>query len=296
MSAQDELKPEVTHLEICPDGDMEVVLQSCLGNVTYQYQVSSLQLCAYSSVFRAMLGPKSSFAEAVELRRHHLLEADSSDVSRIYKLNVEDHDPTALAAVLGVIHARTGDLPDEIPFEGLLQIAIICDYYDCAAAMRPWDDMWMKQWKEHAESPGFESWLFISRVFKEQAIFQDLSKRIIRNSIVVDGELKVVVGDESTTIEANLESHTPQGIVGSSFLKSVERTGLTVVQTLYCNNATTYARSFSRYGVKSMTDTRTIPKPTAPMGTHLSSAIISCLASFTRSLRLLVYSLRSTTT
>jgi len=214
MPAQDEQKPEVRHLEICPNGDMEISLQSGADNVTYRYQVSSLQLCACSTVFRAMLGPKSSFAEAVELRKNRLelLETDSLDTKELYKLEVEDHDPTALAAVFSVIHTRTKNLPDNIPFEGLLQIAIICDYYDCAAAMRPWDDMWMKPWKGEALTTGFESWLFIARVFEEETVFWNLCQRLVRNSIVDDGEFKVLISKEAgARVVKKLPSHIPQG-------------------------------------------------------------------------------------
>ncbi|KAF8244097.1 hypothetical protein K440DRAFT_663641 [Wilcoxina mikolae CBS 423.85] len=209
MSTPDEQISEVRYFEILPGGDMEIALHSDNENVTYLYIVSSLQLCACSSVFRAMLGPKSSFSEAVELRR--CLETNSPD---IYELKVQEHDPTALAAVLSVIHARTESLPDVIPFEGLLQVAIICDYYDCAAAMRPWDDMWMKRHKENAQTPGFESWLFIAQVFKEQDIFQELSLKIIRESIVEDGELKIVAsGGEPTARIVKRLDKIPQNIV-----------------------------------------------------------------------------------
>ncbi|KAF8539788.1 hypothetical protein BDD12DRAFT_909882 [Trichophaea hybrida] len=208
MSTQDGQESEVRHLEILPGGDMVIFLHSDDENVTYLYNVSSLQLCAYSSVFRAMLGLKSSFSEAVELRR--CLETKSPD---LYELEVHEHDPTALAAVLSVIHARTESLPDVIPFEGLLQVAKVCDYYDCAAAMRPWDDMWMRPHKENAQSSGFESWLFIAQVFKEQDIFKDLSLKIIKESIVEDGELKIAESGEPTARVMKRLDKIPQNIV-----------------------------------------------------------------------------------
>jgi len=207
---------------------MEILLPSSSDNVTYRYTVSSLQLCACSPVFRAMLGPKSSFAEAVGLRQHRFLETDSDgsgpDVDGPYKLEVEDHDPTALAVILNVMHARTKDLPDEIPFDGLLHIAIICDFYDCAAVMRPWDNIWMKQWKESAETSGFEGWLLVARVFGEKDIFGDLFKKIVRNSIVENGEFKVVVSNEPRVVN-KLDSHIPQGIVDFDFSNSNVKEG-----------------------------------------------------------------------
>lgn len=183
MSVQGE--QETKHLEICAGGDMEIVL-SCPNNVTYRYQASSLQLCACSSVFRAMLGPKSSFSEAVALQNHRLLQSKNLSVDELYNLKVEDHDPIALAAVLNIIHGRLENLPDEIPFEGLLQVALICDFYDCVEMTRPWDKTWIKQWEFAAETPGFESWLFIARVFKKEDVFKKISRKLVKISIVED--------------------------------------------------------------------------------------------------------------
>jgi hypothetical protein len=207
---------KVKQLEICPDGDMEIAL-SCPNNVTYRYQVSSLQLCACSPVCRAMLGPKSSFSEAVALQNHRLLQSENPGVDGLYNLKVEDHDPTALVAVLNIIHGHPEKLPDEIPFEGLVQVALICDFYDCAAAMRPWDKTWMEQWQNDAKTPGFESWLFIARVFKEEDVFQTLSRKLVTNSIVEDGEFKVVVSKEPIArVVKRLDNYIPQGMEGSN--------------------------------------------------------------------------------
>lgn len=34
-------------------------------------------------------------------------------------------------------HGQAKNIPEEIDFDTLLDIAIICDYYDCAAVMNP---------------------------------------------------------------------------------------------------------------------------------------------------------------
>lgn len=177
------------------------------------HQASSLQLCACSSVFRAMLGPKSSFSEAVALQNHRLLQSKNLSVDELYNLKVEDHDPIALAAVLNIIHGRLENLPDEIPFEGLLQVALICDFYDCVEMMRPWDKTWIKQWEFAAETPGFESWLFIARVFKKEDVFKKISRKLVKISIVEDGEFKVVVGNEPIArVVKRLDSYISQGM------------------------------------------------------------------------------------
>jgi hypothetical protein len=55
---------KTTNLEICLGRDMEIVLPSSSGNDTYRYTVTSYQLYACSSIFRAMLGPKLCGSDA----------------------------------------------------------------------------------------------------------------------------------------------------------------------------------------------------------------------------------------
>jgi hypothetical protein len=76
-----------------------------------------------------------------------------------------DFDPTAMAVVLYVIHGRPSGIPEIIAFENLLAIATICDYYDCAAAMSPWDKAWIQPLEKLALEPGYEDWLLVAYVF-----------------------------------------------------------------------------------------------------------------------------------
>jgi hypothetical protein len=209
-----EHKQEIVRLEICPYGDMQIVLKT--AEVYATYLVSSHQLCSASPVFRAMLGPKSSFAEAVELRRHQASTSSTNATKDLFEIVVEEHDPVALAAVLYVIHGRPQFLPDEISFENLMEVAIIVDYYDCAEVMQPWDEKWMKQWREYAEKPGYENWLFIAWVFGVQEIFGALTKIFSRKCIRRDGEFTVSTAKTGTLFPAwkSLDSHIPQRIIG----------------------------------------------------------------------------------
>ncbi|KAF8248366.1 hypothetical protein K440DRAFT_626203 [Wilcoxina mikolae CBS 423.85] len=207
-----EHKQEIVRLETCPYGNMQIVLKT--AEVYATYLVSSHQLCSASPVFRAMLGPKSSFAEAVELRRH---EASTSlDATEdLYEVVVEDHDPTALSVVLYIIHGRPQFLPDEISFENLMEVAIVVDYYDCAEIMRPWSEMWMAQWRDYAETLGYENWLFIAWVFGVQEVFGALTKTFSRNCVKRNGEFMVnrAGPDAETKIWKVLDCHIPQSII-----------------------------------------------------------------------------------
>jgi hypothetical protein len=197
--------PQVVKLDICDYGDMCIDLKT--AKVHASFTVSSHQLCVSSSVFRAMLGPKSSFSEAVALRARRSTE-------ELYHLEVSDHDPTALAVVLYALHARSDFIPETIAFEELLEIAYVCDYYDCATAMKPWNKGWMAHWREYVEKPGYEGWLFLAWAFRDQEVFGTLTKSFSRNAVFEDGEFGVVVKTDPREV-ARMDEHIPQAVIGN---------------------------------------------------------------------------------
>jgi len=201
---------QVINLDICPYGDMEIVLTTSTIDATYR--VSSHQLCSGSQFFRAMLGPESSFSEANGLRRHQTSSSTTFDsTGSLFQITAnEEHDPTALTTVLYVLHGRAKHIPESISFENLLEIAIICDYYDCGATMRPWSELWMNPLRSLASQPGYENWLFISWVFGDQDLFGQMTKRFSRYAVMVDGEFGVMVDGKVK----RLDCHIPQRIIG----------------------------------------------------------------------------------
>lgn len=139
---------------------------------TARFKVSSQVLCIASPVFRAMLGPSSSFKEACELRA-------SAVSSEPYVLQLGEDDPQALVVVLNALHLQGSKVPISISFQNLVDLAIICDKYDCAPGVTLWADVWTEVWKKYALEPGFERWLFISWTFGIDEIFMSLSKKLI---------------------------------------------------------------------------------------------------------------------
>jgi hypothetical protein len=206
-------EPRVIYLDICPYGDMEIALAT--SDIDITYRVSSHQLCSSSPFFRAMLGPQSSFAEASGLRRHQSSSATSTATDSngsLFRITAEEeHDPAALATVLYVLHGRAEHVPEFVAFENLLQIAIICDYYDCAVAMRPWDETWMSSLRSLSSNPGYESWLFIAWVFGDQDIFGRMTQKFPKNGVMVNKEFGVMIGGKVK----RLDCHLPQGVIGT---------------------------------------------------------------------------------
>jgi len=202
---------KLTYFDVCPYGDMEIALITSTTDITYR--VSSHQLSSGSSVFRAMLGPQSSFSEANGLRRHQMSFPTAVDSKRsLFQITTEEeHNPTALATVLYALHGRAEYIPESVSFENLLEIAIICDYYDCAATMRPWDEIWMSPLRNLTSEPGYESWLFIAWVFGDQSAFGEMTASFSTSAVMVDGELGINVDGKVKRLDCRL----PQGIIGT---------------------------------------------------------------------------------
>lgn len=172
-STTSEYEP-IAIVDIVPYGDLVLQVSSDAGIA--RFKVSSQVLCIASPVFRAMLGPSSNFKEACELR------AAAAD-AQPYVLSLGEDDPQALAVVLNALHLQGSKVPISISFQNLVDLAIICDKYDCAPGVTLWADVWTEVWKNYALEPGFERWLFIAWTFGIDEIFMSLSRKLI-----LDGE------------------------------------------------------------------------------------------------------------
>lgn len=172
-STTSEYEPTAT-VDIVTYGDLILEVSSDAG--TARFKVSSQVLCIASPVFRAMLGPSSNFKEACELRA-------AAVSAEPYVLSLGEDDPQALAVVLNALHLQGSKVPISISFQNLVDLAIICDKYDCAPGVTLWADVWTEVWKKYALEPGFERWLFIAWTFGIDEIFMSLSRKLI-----LDGE------------------------------------------------------------------------------------------------------------
>lgn len=192
-------------MDIVPYGDLILEVDSPVGLA--RFKVVSAVLCLASPVFRAMLGPDSNFKEACELR-------DAEASTEPYVIPLEDTDPRALAVILNAIHLRNDYVPQSISFANLYELAVICDKYDCAAAVTLWVFIWIKSWKDLALQPGYEKWLFIAWTFKNEDVFASLSKKIILEGYYADanGPLLAAGGFPA------LDPDTPEVVFGKFLL------------------------------------------------------------------------------
>lgn len=96
-----------------------------------------------------------------------------------YRLVLTDDNPEALAVILLALHCQNKLVPVAISFQNLLDLAIICDKYDCSAAVSLWVDIWTKDWRGSHQEAGYEQWLFIAWTFGIEDVFQSLSRKLV---------------------------------------------------------------------------------------------------------------------
>ena len=130
---------------------------------TKVFQINSQILWAVSPVFRAMLGPKSSFKEAPEIRRAVIRGSNSPT------LIVTLDDPIATVQLVLQIchrHEHPSPLPETLPVRDLSKFAAFADKYELHDVLRPWAFKW--RWSRLAKLPyedaGYK--IFVSWVFR----------------------------------------------------------------------------------------------------------------------------------
>ena len=67
------------------------------------------------------------------------------------ELHFEDDDGEALLLLLRIAHLQFAEVPVSLDFDKLLQVAILCDMYDCVGLVKPWLSTWLSD--EAVESP-----------------------------------------------------------------------------------------------------------------------------------------------
>ena len=119
-------------------GDLRLLVKDP-GDEWRTLVVSSSAMCLASPVWRAMLNPKSQFKEA-----------------ETQEVEFPEDDLDALLIILRVAHLKFRDLPESVSFDGLVNLAVICDRYDTVGVVRKWLPEWLAPWYKESCSPGYE--------------------------------------------------------------------------------------------------------------------------------------------
>jgi hypothetical protein len=198
------MAPKAVHLDVCLYG-ADLRLRLITPTSETAYLVSSRQLSNSSPVFRRLIDQ----AHPALFQNEYRPQAAKA----FPQLLLSGSDPIAFGIVLYVLHACPNQLPESVSFETLLEVAAVCEKYRCAAAMRLWDEKWMRPWQRLALVPGYENWVFIAWVFGVQDVFGRLSKELIKNGVFKGGSIGMVIRVDSG--EVKLDYRISQDIIGS---------------------------------------------------------------------------------
>ncbi|KAH7355426.1 hypothetical protein BKA65DRAFT_535649 [Rhexocercosporidium sp. MPI-PUGE-AT-0058] len=147
---------------------------------------------------------------ALSLSSLRMTKGSSDEVPS--KLPVEELDFTgdnseALLILLRIAHRDFEKVPPNLSYTELLNLAVLCDQYDCVKMTKPWIEDWLKGEATLSLWPGHENWLFIAWVFGRATVFEDLAIHLIR-TIRIDGE-----GYCRNTQDKPLAEPIPAGII-----------------------------------------------------------------------------------
>jgi hypothetical protein len=197
-------------------GDMELVLGTNTNRTAFL--VSSHNLCSASPVLRGMLSADAQQFEQYRQHSPYLAYHTTRRPGDLYKLAIQDDDPTALAVVLFAMHSRMEYIPKTVSFDNLVQLASVCAHYDCAVVLQPWLAVWAGPLKKTVGQAGFEDWLLIAWVFCIEDVFKRLTRKFATEGVGAD-RFKVVREIEGTRETVSLHPRLPQAIIGTWPLK-----------------------------------------------------------------------------
>ena len=84
---------------------------------------------------------------------------------------------------------------------------MVCDKYALRSCLVPWSTLWSQPYFDYMEKDGFESWLFISIVFRIEDAFTRITKHLVLNTrLSSSGVLLKASGND-------LEEGIPEGII-----------------------------------------------------------------------------------
>ena len=125
-------KRNAEEVVIDPDGDIILELSGYFYTGDRDVYVSSKVLALASPVFSKMLN--SQFKEGLTNR---------SSCEKL-RIPLPGDRPFALTVVCEVIHHRVKETPTKLSSSTLLDVATICDKYDCKEILQPWALRWFQ--------------------------------------------------------------------------------------------------------------------------------------------------------
>lgn len=175
-------------------GDLRLLVTFSNQSLTWLGCSSSLSLV--SPVWNKFLNPP--FPKLVS-------KEGGDDDTQHKQIDFSEDCGEALLILFRIAHCQFRKIPSTLEFKSILDVAVLCDKYDCVGLVKPWLALWLA--KEKTE-PGHEEWLYIAWVFGLEKIFQTLARKLIKEIAINDK------GECLTSTGEIFSSQMPPDIIG----------------------------------------------------------------------------------
>jgi hypothetical protein len=170
-----------------------------------EFKVSSHALCHASPVWKKFIFPPFPIIEGPE-GDVRLTEGEQEPIKK--QVGFSKDNSEAILILLRIAHLQFNKVPTSLPFSTLLEVAVLCDQYDCVKIVLPWLSQWCAEEEKESVVPGQEQWLFISWVFGREDVFHKLAEKLVRQVAV--NNAGVCVGEDGQALKEPM----PPGIIG----------------------------------------------------------------------------------
>ncbi|EHK42052.1 hypothetical protein TRIATDRAFT_322171 [Trichoderma atroviride IMI 206040] len=155
-----------------------------------QFLLSSRHLSLASPVFDAMLSGCWKESTVLDERPRKIARRENRDTSDSelqvrHEISATEWNTEALLLLMNIIHGRHRKLPDDLHPETLAHFGILVDYYKCHEITEIFARRWIHKNKFYLPTTysSFTTlWIFISWVFSDAAIFEEMTEQGIKES------------------------------------------------------------------------------------------------------------------
>jgi hypothetical protein len=114
----------------------------------------------------AAKNPATDSDSTHDAKKSKIAEPDDKDKIKsglpVDKLDFTGDNGEALLILLRIAHLRFQAIPATLPYQTLLQVAVLCDQYQCINLVRPWLPQWLADEETSPLRSSQENWLFIA--------------------------------------------------------------------------------------------------------------------------------------
>jgi hypothetical protein len=163
------------------NGDIRILIK-CGNGVETTGLVSSHAMSLASPVWQKFIfppfGPTTPRVEAGS-DQGNIANNQHTRQQPVEQIDFREDDPEALRILLRIAHLKFRDIPAKPPYKTLLNIAILCDQYDCVDLVGAFLPLWFQEEESESKKGGQSNWLFIAWVFGRKKVFEDLAKHLV---------------------------------------------------------------------------------------------------------------------